>query len=255
MIMIPHKIHYCWFGKNPLPDSAKKCIQSWEKFFPEYEIIEWNEDNYDINKILYIKQAYDAKKYAFVSDYARFDILYHQGGIYFDTDVEVIKSFDDILEKGSFMGCEIDGLIHSKTDCVSESTPQIFVAPGLGMAAVAGLDIYREILDFYGTQKFIMDNGKINSETVVSYTTKILLKYGLKDIKGIQEIGGITIFPEEYFNPLNSLTGKLDLTENTHSIHWYTMSWLSLNQRIKTKITRVCRRVLGVNCFSFLKNK
>lgn len=95
---IPKKIHYCWFGRNPLPKSALKCIQSWKKYFPDYEIIQWNEDNYDVNKIKYIREAHQAKKYAFVSDYARFDILYHEGGIYFDTDVEVIKSFDDICQ-------------------------------------------------------------------------------------------------------------------------------------------------------------
>lgn len=114
--MIPKKIHYCWFGRKPLPESAKKCIASWKKFFHDYEIIEWNEDNYDVNKIPYIQQAYEAKKYAFVSDYARFDVLYQYGGVYFDTDVEVIRPFEDILEKGAFMGCETDG-----ADC-DEST-------------------------------------------------------------------------------------------------------------------------------------
>ena len=131
--MIPKKIHYCWFGRNPLPESAKKCIASWRKYFPDYEIIEWNEDNYDVNKIPYTQQAYAAKKYAFVSDYARFDILYQHGGIYFDTDVEVIKSFDDVLEHGAFMGCEIDG----------SSRSGIAVAPGLGIAAAPGLGLYK----------------------------------------------------------------------------------------------------------------
>ena len=104
--MIPKIIHYCWFGRNPLPESAIKCINSWKKFFPDYEIKEWNEDNFDVNIIPYTAEAYEAKKYAFVSDYARFWILYHFGGIYFDTDVEVIKPFDDILERGPFMGRE-----------------------------------------------------------------------------------------------------------------------------------------------------
>ena len=102
--MIPKIIHYCWFGRNPLPDSAKKCIESWRKFFPEYEIKEWNEDNFDVHLIPYVEEAYNAKKYAFVSDYARFWILYFYGGVYFDTDVEVIRPMDDILAKGGFMG-------------------------------------------------------------------------------------------------------------------------------------------------------
>ena len=106
--MIPKVVHYCWFGGNQLPDDAKKCIESWRKFFPEYEIKEWNECNFDVNCCDYVKEAYAAKKWAFVSDYARFWILYHEGGLYFDTDVEVIKDMSDIIAKGAFMGCETD---------------------------------------------------------------------------------------------------------------------------------------------------
>ena len=102
--MIPKTIHYCWFGKKPLPPLAKKCIVSWKKFFPDYEIIEWNEDNFDVNQIPYTAEAYKHKKYAFVSDYARFKILYEHGGLYFDTDVEIIKPMNDIISQGNFMG-------------------------------------------------------------------------------------------------------------------------------------------------------
>lgn len=249
--MIPKKIHYCWFGGNPLPKSAKKCIASWKKYFPEYEIIEWNEDNYDINKIPYIKQAYEAKKYAFVSDYARFDILYHEGGVYFDTDVEVIKSFDDILSKGPFMGCEIDGLVSLETNCIyqGDSKSDALINPGLGIAAAPGLRLYKEILDYYSTQYFLHSNGTLNTETIVTRTTKILKEHGLKNIKGIQQVEGITIYPKEYFNPLNSNTGELDKTENTHSIHWYSMSWLSSAGRLRSKITRPLHRIFGEDVF------
>ena len=119
--MIPKIIHYCWFGRKALPRSAKKCIESWKKYLPDYEIKEWNEDNFDVNMIPYTQEAYSAKRYAFVSDYARFYILYHYGGIYFDTDVEVIKPIDDILEKGAFMGCET----------IAEEEIPLYVAPGL----------------------------------------------------------------------------------------------------------------------------
>ena len=241
--IIPKIIHYCWFGRNPLPKTAQKCIRSWKKFFPDYEIIQWNEDNYDINKILYTKQAYEAKKYAFVSDYARFDILYHKGGLYFDTDVEVIKSFDDIILNNGFMGCEIDGIVSIKT------------APGLGIAAVPGLRLYEEILDYYRTQKFIDENDNINTETVVTKTTKILKQHGLKDITGIQVVDGITIYPKEYLNPMNNNTGKLEITTNTHSIHWYSMSWITPMGRLKSKVTRLFHRIWGENCFGTLKNK
>ena len=130
--MIPKIIHYCWFGRNPLPESAQKCIASWRKFFPDYEIVEWNEDNFDVRSIPYTAQAYDAKKYAFVSDYARFKILYEHGGIYFDTDVEVIRPFDDILARGAFMGYEIDP---------KEGDITGYVAPGLGLGVNPGLGL------------------------------------------------------------------------------------------------------------------
>lgn len=246
--MIPKKIHYCWFGRNPLPKSAKRCIASWKKYFPDYEIVEWNEDNYDVFKIEYTKQAYEAKKYAFVSDYARFDILYHEGGVYFDTDVEVIKSFEDILINGAFMGCEIDGANDTKDDkrypCVN---------PGLGIAVAPGLGIYKEILDFYATELFLREDGAINTETVVTKTTKILREHGLQDIQGVQSIAGITIYPKEYFNPLNNNTGELDKTEKTHSIHWYSMTWLLPIQKLRSTITRPFHRLFGVDCFAFLK--
>ena len=261
---IPKKIHYCWFGRNPLPKTALKCIQSWKKYFPDYEIIQWNEDNYDVNKIKYIREAHQAKKYAFVSDYARFDILYHEGGIYFDTDVEVIKSFDDILQNGAFMGCEIDGINLINADPVDDTinldrhankARRIIVSPGLGMATAPGLSIYREILEFYSTQTFLNADGGINQETVGVKTTKILCDYGMQNSKGIQKVGDITIYPKEYFNPLNNNTGVIEKTVNTHSIHWYTMSWISPAMRIKSRITRIFHRIFGEECFSAIKRK
>lgn len=251
--MIPKTIHYCWFGRGDKPKSADKCIASWKKFFPDYEIMEWNEENYDVRKISYTSQAYDAKKYAFVSDYARFDILYQYGGIYFDTDVEVIKPFDDILINGAFIGCEIDGAFSENKSEIKASCSAVQTNPGLGLATVPGLQIYKEILDFYETLSFINTDGTYNTATVVGYTTYILLKNGLKNIKGIQTVAGITVYPKEYFNPLDSSTGKLEITENTHSIHWYSMSWLSPRERIRSKITQPFHRLFGNNCFDFLK--
>lgn len=250
MNMIPKKIHYCWFGRGPLPKSAKKCIASWRKYFPDYEIIEWNEDNYSIDKIPYVRQAYAAKKYAFVSDYARFDILYHEGGIYFDTDVEVIKPFDDVLSKGAFMGCEIDGAGFGElTEDYDFSNIAIRVAPGLGMAAAPGIRIYKEILDYYAAQQFLNEDGSLNTETIVTKTTKLLMHRGLKDAKEIQTIGEINIYPKEYFNPLNNNTGKLEKTNNTHSIHWYSMSWITPMGRLRSKFTRPIHRIFGEDCF------
>ncbi|KAA6326696.1 hypothetical protein EZS27_024235 [termite gut metagenome] len=220
--MIPKVIHYCWFGRSPLPQLALKCIESWRRFFPDYEIKEWNEDNFDVNIITYTKEAYQVKKYAFVSDYARFWILYNYGGIYFDTDVEVIKPMNDILEKGAFMGCECDG----------DNT----VNPGLGIACAPGLGIYKELLDLYANLHIIEENKKLNLTTIVKYTTNVLYKHGLKNGNMIQFIAGIYIYPKEYFCPKSYGAGKMDVTDNTYCIHHFAGSWLPYKGRIKRKI-------------------
>lgn len=204
------KIHYCWFGQKPLPELAKKCIESWKKYCPLYEIIEWNEKNFDIDSCIYVREAYAAKKWAFVSDYARFKILYNEGGIYFDTDVEIIKPIDDLIEKGAFMGCEEEG-----------------INPGLGMYAAAGLDLYKEILDYYEKQHFIRDDGSYDLETVVTKVTRILKKYGFDEKKKneIQSLASINVYPEEYFCPMKFSTRELYITEKTRTIHYYDSSW------------------------------
>lgn len=230
--MIPKIIHYCWFGRNPLPESAQKCIMSWRKFFPEYEIKEWNEDNFDVNTITYTRQAYEKKKYAFVSDYARFKILYENGGLYFDTDVEVIKPFDDILERGAFMGCELDTPLCSA------------VNPGLGLGVAPGLGIYKELLDKYASMSFLCNDGSQNLTTIVKYTTDLLIRHGLKTTDEIQTVAGITIYPKEYFNPLDDNTGQLVITPATHSIHWYSKTWLKVSPW-RIKISRLAHRYLG----------
>ena len=232
--MIPKVIHYCWFGRNPLPESAVKCINSWKKFFPDYEIKEWNEDNFDVNMIPYTREAYEAKKYAFVSDYARFWVLYNYGGLYFDTDVEVIRSMGDIINRGPFMGIEIESRIN---------VPQ--VNPGLGLGVNPGLGLYKDILDYYQALSFFGTDGNPNEITVVKHTTNVLIKNGLKATNNIQEIAGIWIYPADYFNPLDSLTGKLKITDNTRSIHWYMNSW-SNRSKFYQWLSRMSHRFLGL---------
>lgn len=232
--MIPKVIHYCWFGRNPLPKSALKCIDSWRKFFPDYEIKEWNEDNFDVNIIKYTQDAYNAKKYAFVSDYARIWILYNYGGVYFDTDVEVISSMTDIIEKGPFMGFEINNSTENK----------IAVNPGLGIGSPSRLELYKDILDVYSNLNFWI-GSKINLYAIVRITTDILTINGLKNVDGAQTVNGITIYPSEFFNPLDSLTGRLNKTANTRTIHWYDNSWSSPVSRLKTKIGKLIRRILS----------
>lgn len=221
--MIPKIIHYCWFGRNPLPESAVKCIDSWKKFFPDYEIKEWNEDNFDVNIIPYTKEAYEAKKYAFVSDYARFWILYHHGGLYFDTDVEVIKSMDHIIKRGPFMGIE------KLNPDISDVSTSSLVAPGLGLSSSIGHPIYAEILKYYESLHWCDSKGQQLPGTVVHHTTDILERYGYQKQDVEQEIGGIVIYPSEVFCPMDSTTGLIDITEKTVSIHWYSCSWIDHN--------------------------
>jgi hypothetical protein len=233
--MIPKVIHYCWFGRNPLPESAKKCIASWRKFLPDYEIIEWNEDNYDVNKIPYTAEAYAAKKYAFVSDYARFDILYQHGGLYFDTDVEVIKPFDDIVANGPFMGIEVP----------PNKNSWLIVAPGLCLGAEKKMTLYKDILVKYQNLHFTLNDGSFNTYTVGQHTTDILKLYGLKNENTIQTLNDTTvIYPKYYFNPLDDATGKLTITTETHSIHWYSKSWCD-SSPLRTKISRLSHRMFG----------
>lgn len=232
--MIPKIIHYCWFGRNPLPESAQKCIASWRKFLPDYEIKEWNEDNFDVNIIPYTRQAYEAKKYAFVSDYARFWILYHYGGVYFDTDVEVIKSMDDIIERGPFMGIELSG---------QDGCPK--VNPGLGLDTEANNSLLKELLDLYATLSFLNHDGTFNEKTIVTYTTEVLLRHGLKQISDIQKVAGFWIYPPDYFNPLDDLTGRLAITANTRSIHWFMNSW-SESSPLRRWLSRMSHRLFGM---------
>lgn len=212
---IPKKIHYCWFGKTPLKKQAKECIASWKKHFPDYEIVEWNEENFDINDCDYVREAYESKKWAFVSDYARFYILYNEGGIYFDTDVEVIGNFNEIIEKGPYMGLEDEGKIN----------------PGLGMAAQKGNPLLREILDGYKKRRFLNEKGEPDYTTVVDFVTQICEKQGTADF---------TIYEKEYFCPYDYVTGKLKITDKTRSIHHYEASWIDpLMQKIVKKEKRL----------------
>lgn len=215
--MIPKIIHYCWFGRTPLPALAVKCIASWKKYFPDYEIKEWNEDNYDVHSIPYIHEAYEAKKYAFVSDYARFEILYKYGGLYFDTDVEVIKPMDDIINRGPFMGCEKD----------AEGVIMPRVAPGLGLGVSPSLSLYKEFIELYAKIHFRNSDGTLNLKNVVEYTTELLCLHGLKCTRDIQCVGGVYVYPVSYFCPISVKDGKLRITSDTRSIHHYAQSWQS----------------------------
>lgn len=237
--LIPKIIHYCWFGGNPLPKSALKCIASWRKFFPNYEIKEWNESNFDVNIIPYTKEAYDAKKYAFVSDYARFWILYNYGGLYFDTDVEVVSSYADILEKGPFMGIELPYDSRQRRPAVN---------PGLGIGAVAGMPLYKQMLGEFESLDFYMQDGRIQTHTMIPIISEILFPADARFGNEPFFISGVIIYPQDYFNPYDPSTGEIKKTSNTHSVHWYDATWLNDN-RIRVLIRRMKR------CFSRNKSK
>lgn len=239
--MIPKVIHYCWFGRNPLPPLAVKCIASWKKYLPDYEIKEWNEDNFDVNIIPYTQESYKAKKYAFVSDYARFWILYKYGGLYFDTDVEVIKSMDTIIAKGPFMGCE--------NEVSNDGATALAVAPGLGLGVTPGLNLYKEMLDLYETLHFINPDESFNFKTVVEYTTEVLCKHGLMNSNEVQFCADIWIYPKEYFCPRSSGDLKPNITNHTYTIHHYSASWVSSKTKMKIRL----RRLLGRKITQFLK--
>lgn len=232
--MIPKIIHYCWFGGKPLPKSAEKCIASWRKFLPDYEIKEWNEQNFDVNIIPYTAEAYQARKFAYVSDYARFWVLYRYGGLYFDVDVEIIKPIDDIVARGPFMGCE--------TSSVEGAAPsELGVAPGLGLGVNPGLGLVKELLGIYEQMGFESENQNRAAgiyKTVVSYTTDLLVSHGLKNTPEAQFVDGIYIYPKEYFNPLEHIN-QLHITENTRSIHWYDGTWQPKRYRAFRRVVRL----------------
>lgn len=235
--MIPKIIHYCWFGKNPKSELILKCIDSWRKYCPDWEIIEWNEENYDILKNKFCREAYKSGKWAFVSDYARFDILNRMGGIYVDTDVEIIKTLDRFREHSLFAGHETDQ----------------WIAPGLILGAEPENKIIKDVLKKYDSTSFIDGNGNENHKTVGEFFTASLIENGIVPNGFFQEQQGIAIYPKDYFCPLDDATGVLTKTENTYTIHWYSKTWIDPKIRARTKITRIFHRYFGNDCFAWVK--
>lgn len=234
--MIPKIIHYCWFGRGKKSKLAKKCIESWKRYFPDYQIIEWNEDNFDVNKYEYTKYMYDNNKYAFLSDFVRLQVVYENGGIYFDTDVEVIKPLYEIVEKGAFFGFENDEFVNS----------------GLGFGAEKGNNIVKIMLKEYSyfPKSFEEEKGPIGCPEL---NTRGLSKCGLVKNGKLQQMQGVTVYPKEYFNPYDNIINKLDITENTYTIHWYSGSWVSKRQKLRTFLLYPVHRLLGRNAFKNLK--
>ena len=227
--MIPKTIHYCWFGGNPKPKLAQKCIQSWIQCCPDYEIKEWNESNFDVYQNAYTKYCYENGKYAFLSDYARLKIVYDHGGFYFDTDVEIIRCIDDLCIHEAFFGFENDEYVNT----------------GIGFGADKNSLVIKAMLEEY-------DQSMGENITVIKcpeLNTRALVKCGLIRDGSLQIINGAVIYPEDYFNPYDDPTGKLNTTENTYSVHWYAKSWMPKTTVLRSTLTKPLHRIFGVDAF------
>lgn len=235
---IPKKIHYCWFGGNPLPDIAKKCIESWKLYCPNYEIICWNESNCDFSINLFVKQAAEHKKWAFVSDYFRLKVIEEHGGIYLDIDVELLKPLDNLLACEGFMGFEL-----SDSNCINT---------GLGFGAVSGNEIIKKLMSNYENICFVKNDGSFDMTPCPKRDTQILVGLGLKQNNKTQMIGLFKFFSADYFSPVG-FTGEQNFSENTYSIHHFNGSWLNDKQlqqlQLRKKIRARYGKVLGEYVF------
>ncbi len=229
MESIPRIVHYCWFGGKEKPDIVKRCIDSWNEILSEYEIREWNEDNFNIDCNSYVREAYELKKFAFVSDYVRVHALYNFGGIYLDTDVEVFKSFDDLLYHNSFWGFEQENYIATST-----------------IGAAKGNELIKRFLDSYEKKNFMKEDGNYDDLTNVAIVTEILKDIGLKINGEYQEIEGIgTFYPQTYFSPYDYINCRKFITKNTYAIHHFYKSWLPPKARFKSNIKIIVSKVIG----------
>lgn len=213
--IIPKIINYCWFSGKAIPTYLQKCIDSWKKYCPDYEIIRWDENNYDIGKWIYTKQAYEQKKWGFVPDIARLEILYEQGGIYLDTDVELIKSLDDLLRQKGFVGVEKWGSVNF----------------GGCSGSVKGNKTIKQILDYRKNEVFVYEDGSLNLTTCGFYETVPLMNMGFRPDNTTQVIGDLTVYSSDYFHPFDYMSGEKYITNNTHSIHYFSGEWLDESRR------------------------
>lgn len=234
--MIPRIIHYCWFGRKDKPALVKKCISSWKKYLPDYKIVEWNEDNFDFDEYPYLRWCYDEKKWAFLSDFARLLIIEKNGGIYFDTDVEVVANLDHLLIYEAFYGFENDE----------------YVATGLGFGSQAHHISIQAMVNQY-VSRVPDEEGNLNLEGCPKLNTRALDTLGLNHNGKFQILQGAAILPQDYLNPYDDHTGRLKKTDNTVAIHWYAKSALSKTDIIRSNITRPIHRLFGVNCFAKIK--
>lgn len=227
--MIPKIIHYCWFGQKDKPEDVLNAISSWKKFCPDYQLKEWNESNFDIHFSPYVEEAYKNKKWAFVSDVARLYALSMEGGIYMDTDVEVVCSLDDLLNNKGFLGFEGNDWI---------ATSIIGVEPQNKMI--------KQFLKEYEIYSFVKEDGTLLQTTNVERLTRLLVsQYDLELNGKLQQCGDFQIYPTDYFSPYDYIQGKLHRTQNTYTIHWFSQSWIKQNSIVR-KISQFYHSLLGI---------
>ena len=232
-------IHYCWFGDKQKSEFINKCISSWNNILEDYEIIEWNESNFNININNYVREAYEQKKYAFVSDYVRVYALYNYGGIYLDTDVEVFKKFDDLLENDSFWGFE-------EKDYIATST----------IGAKKGNKLIKEFLDSYENRSFLNKDGSIDTLTNVAIVSKIISNLGIKLDGTFQKIDNLAvIYPQEYFSPYDYINCYSKKTNNTYTMHHFYKSWVPFSARLKAFAKKSLAKTFGGENIARLRNK
>lgn len=234
--MIPKKIHYCWFGRGEKSKLYKECIESWKKYYPDFEIIEWNEDNFDINCNHYVKEAYDNKKYAFVSDFARLKILYEHGGIYFDTDVEVLKRIPDKILKTGYFAKEQSSEIQT----------------GLGFAVHPKNKVVKYMMDDYKKIHFIK-KGVMDIEPCPKRNTRSLLKRGYIIDENNSFLEDVPIFEREYFCGYDIFNNHYIISDKTYTVHHYSGSWLSKNEQVKAKIRKKISKIIGKSNYEKLR--
>ena len=223
---IPKKIHYCWFGGKPLSDEAKRNIESWRKYCPDYEIIRWDENNFDVNSNQYVREAYSAAKWAFVTDYVRLFVLYNNGGIYMDTDVELVAPLDCFLKHDAFSGFESNSSIST---CI--------------MACKKRFKLFGELMDYYDDKHFSREDGSLNMTTNVSIITDICRKHGFVSNNKLQNIDGFVLYPSDVFCPKDPNSGIIHMTDSTVAIHHFAGSWLNKDAlKLVALRERLCRK-------------
>jgi len=223
-------IHYCWFGNKKMDNYTLSCIKSWQEHFPDYQIKVWNENNFDVNICDYTKEAYEAKQYAFVSDYVRLYVLYNYGGIYFDTDYEVFKNFENLLNADLTLGFESPGKVQTAMMFSKKNNP-----------------ILLHLMQYYNKEHFITKDKNISQITNVEITSNYLLTLGLKENNSYQKFNNIEVYPTEFFCPIDFNSGCINITKETMGIHSFAGSWLNNEQQIYFKNKRKFGRKEAIN--------